>query len=94
MSAEPAVEKPAVLAWLAAVPSLVTLCGTLSLVASVIYDWGYLLALGTGFAVVPTSLVDHARSALLWLPPSGLGLAIGLVMELATRRIEGGKNRG
>jgi hypothetical protein len=43
---------------------LVTGCFCLS----VLYDLGYLSALGLGFSEVPTSLGDHLRSAIIWLP--------------------------
>jgi len=66
-----------------------TVAATAALVASVIHDWVYLSRLGLAFSDVPTSLADHGRSALIWLPPLGLGLAGVSVYELLTKRIEG-----
>lgn len=69
----------------------IALAGTGCLVLSVIYDWGYLTALGLSFSSVPTSLSDHLRSALNWLPGALAYIAMGGIFELLTRRIEGGK---
>jgi hypothetical protein len=44
--------------------------GAICLGFSVIYDWGYLTGLGLGFREIPTSLTDHLRSAIIWLPIS------------------------
>lgn len=57
-----------------------------------IYDWGYLTALGLSFSSLPTSLSDHLRSALNWLPGAIAYMALGVIFELVTRRIEGGKS--
>ncbi len=68
-----------------------TVAASAALVGSVLHDWVYFGRLGLRFSEVPTSLVDHARTALLWLPPLGIGMALFSVYELLTRRIEGGK---
>ncbi len=39
---------------------------------------------------MPTSIADHVRSGLLWLPPFLLGILSFVVWEMVTRRIEGG----
>jgi hypothetical protein len=44
------------------------LCGSVSVLVSIIYDWGFYHALGLSFTEVPTTLADHARSSLEWLP--------------------------
>jgi hypothetical protein len=77
--------------WLGAAASLIAVSSGATLIASVAYDWGYLFALSIGFSQVPTSIGDHVRTALLWLPNTVIGLLIVSVFELATRRIEGGK---
>ena len=63
---------------------------TLSLVASLIYDWGFFSALSLSFLELPTALTDHVRSALIWLPKVFASLGALVVFELATRRIEKG----
>ena len=61
-----------------------------SLCASVAYDWGYFRALGIAFDESPTVIADHARTGLIVLPLVALvGFGL-LVLDLLTRRIEGG----
>lgn len=40
----------------------------LSLILSIVYDMGYFETLGLSFADIPTTIGDHVRSALLWVP--------------------------
>jgi hypothetical protein len=61
---------------------LLALIAALCLALSVIYDWGYLAALDLTFSEVPTSLSDHARSAILWLPLSASLLPLAIVVNL------------
>lgn len=71
--------------------TIVTVLATCTLVASVTYDWGFLSALGLSFGDVPTSLADHARSALVWLPGTALALFLIVAAELFTQRMDDGK---
>ena len=48
--------------------ALAAVGGSLTLVLSVIYDWGFLSALGISMADAPTSLADHLGSWLEWAP--------------------------
>lgn len=50
------------------VAKLLAVIATLCVALSVVFDWGYLAALELTFSEVPTSLSDHTRSAVLWLP--------------------------
>lgn len=51
-----------------------SLAGLLSLISvfllaiSVSYDWAYLNELGLSISALPTTLADHMRSAILWIP--------------------------
>ena len=72
----------------AATTALIT---SLSLALSFAYDWGFFSALGVTFADAPTSITDHLRSWLVWLPNFILVAFLGLGLELLTRRIEHGK---
>ena len=54
-------------------PSLISLFGALILGASVAYDYGFFYVLGTNFSEMPTTLSDHLRSSLNWIP-------IGIIM--------------
>ncbi|MDD5250663.1 MAG: hypothetical protein PHY45_16925 [Rhodocyclaceae bacterium] len=53
----------------------IALAATTCLCLSVLYDWGYFFAFGLTFAEVPTTISDHVRSALVWLPESTILLA-------------------
>jgi hypothetical protein len=50
------------------VGKIATLAASLSLPASVIFDWGYFQALNIPMREVPSSLIDHAKSAVYWFP--------------------------
>ncbi|MEW9584300.1 hypothetical protein [Paraburkholderia sp. DGU8] len=50
------------------VVKMVGLAASLSLPASILFDWGFFNALGMPLRQVPTSLVDHAKSAVFWFP--------------------------
>lgn len=63
---------------------------TLSL--SVFYDFSFLSALGLDFIEVQTTLSDHLRSAVVWIPPVLVAIAFVMLVELVTRRIEGFKS--
>lgn len=63
---------------------------SVSLGASLIYDWGFLSAIGISFDEIPTSIADHTRSALNWAPRIAIAVVVYLALELTTRRLEGG----
>lgn len=56
------------------------------LVLSVTYDFAFLHSLDLSFALVPTTIADHVRSAIIWAPPlvlvSGAGFLTGLSSRL------------
>lgn len=56
------------------VAKIVGLAASLSLPASFLFDWGFFNALGLSLRQVPTSLIDHAKSAVFWFP---LALVMG-----------------
>lgn len=59
-------------------------------VVSVIYDWGFVYALGLDFGRLPTTTADHFRSGLLWFP-NLLGLTLAYVaIEFQFQRVERG----
>jgi len=55
---------------------------------SVLFDWGYLSALNLRLSEVPTSLSDHTRSAILWLPLTGIIFPFAVVFVLFMGRLE------
>ena len=62
----------------------------LSVVVSFFYDWGFFTALGISFEDAPTTITDHIRSWLLWLPALGVVTTIAVAKELFIRRLEHG----
>lgn len=72
------------------VPILISIFSSLAFVLSVVYDWGYFMFLNISFSELPTSLSDHVKSALIWLPKTVLGGFVALTIELLTQRIERG----
>lgn len=60
------------------------------LLASLTYDFFYYFKLGLTFPDIPTSIVDHLRSSLEWLPPIVLILLFQFFMELVFRKTEKG----
>ena len=61
-----------------------------SVVISVFYDWGFFFALDISFAEAPTTISDHVRSWLVWLPKIGILVLVFLAIELLIRRLEKG----
>src|SRR5438445_12929946 len=59
-------------------------------VVSVIYDWGFVYALGLDFVYLPTTTADHFRSGLLWFPPLLGLLFVYFAIEFQFQRVERG----
>jgi hypothetical protein len=72
------------------IAKLVGLAASISLAASLIFDWGFYSALNLSFLEVPSGLSDHARSALIWFPKVVTAFGGLFVFEMLTRRIEHG----
>lgn len=70
--------------------ALASIATTVLLVLSTAYDFSFLYALGLSFQEVPSTLADHVRSAIVWMPHALLYIGALVVFELLTRRIEGG----
>jgi hypothetical protein len=78
---------------------VIALAATVCIALSVLFDWGYLSALDLRLSEVPTSLSDHTRSAILWLPVAGFTFPPGFVFslfsgELDARDAREAKDRG
>ena len=69
-------------------PSMISLFGALILSISVIYDLVFFITFGTGFSEMPTTLSDHLRSSLNWIPYAIFIIFAVLVVVMFTRRIE------
>jgi hypothetical protein len=59
-------------------------------VLSTAYDLSFLYALGLSFEELPSTLADHVRSAIVWVPRAFLYIAVFAVYEMLMRRVEGG----
>lgn len=70
--------------------SLFGLVGGLSLACSLVYDWGFYNAAGLTFNDIPSTITDHLRSSLVWLPKAAISLAGLIIIELALKRLEHG----
>lgn len=71
-------------------PHLIAFASVAVLISSVAYDFGFFLWFGLSFSEVPTSLTDHIRSSLVWLPTIAIILFILFSLELFNRRVEKG----
>ncbi len=60
------------------------------LVLSTAYDLSFLYALGLTFEELPSTLADHVRSAIVWVPKALAYIAGFAVYEMLMRRVEGG----
>jgi len=65
-----------------AIPVLLGAVSGLSLFLSIIFDMGYFETIGLHFADIPTSISDHVRSALLWVPQAALATVVYIVFSL------------
>lgn len=68
----------------------VGLAASISIAASLIFDWGFFFALNLSFLEIPSGLSDHVRSALIWFPKVVTAFGGYFVFEMLTKRIEQG----
>lgn len=62
------------------------------LALSTVYDFSFLYALGLNFEELPSTLEDHVRSAIVWVPSALIYLTPLLMYEIFMRRVEGGQS--
>ncbi len=62
---------------------LISISGVLILSASVIYDYGYFFVFDVNIAEMPTTLSDHLRSSLNWIPEALFVILYMLVYGIA-----------
>lgn len=72
------------------IPTFISFFGALILCLSVAYDYGYFLTLGMSFSEIPTTVSDHIRGSLTWIPRTLIVIFVVLVFELFNRRVEQG----
>ncbi|MDO9031203.1 MAG: hypothetical protein Q7V09_12265 [Hydrogenophaga sp.] len=65
--------------------SVIGIFSAATLALSVFYDFSYLAALHLDFGEVQTSLSDHVRSAVVWLPTVVVGIAFLALVERSLR---------
>lgn len=76
--------------FLSKLPIFISVFGALTLSLSIAYDYGYFMLFGVGFSEMPTTLSDHLRSSLNWIPNTLLVVFGVVALELFNRRIEQG----
>jgi len=59
-------------------------------VISVIYDWGYVYAIGIDLMSLPTTISDHLRTGVIWFPYLLAFVFVGFAVEFQFRRVERG----
>lgn len=72
-------------------PTLISVFAAFILGLSVVYDYGFFYILGTGFSEMPTTISDHLRSSLTWIPETIIVIFAVVAFEMFNRRIEQGK---
>jgi hypothetical protein len=82
------VDSKSKLKWVYSIGKFVGLVGGLSLTCSLIYDWGFFHAANLNFQEIPSSISDHLRSSLNWLPTATIAISIFLILELFLQRVE------
>jgi len=68
--------------WLSNLPSFITGVCAVAFCGSVIFDFVYLTVLGTGLFEMPTTVADHVRSGVLWIPAAAFGFVLGNLYRL------------
>ncbi len=68
----------------------VTVVVATGFVVSIIFDWGFIRALGLDFSNLPTITADHFRSGFLWFPPLLGGVLLYAAFEFQFQRVERG----
>jgi len=66
------------------ISSTLPLLGGSALVLSISYDFFFLNAIGLNFIVVPTTLSDHVRSSIIWIPVALATLIMIFVVSALT----------
>lgn len=59
-------------------------------VISVIYDWGYVYAIGIDLMSLPTTISDHLRTGVIWFPYLLAFVFVAFAVEFQFRRVEKG----
>lgn len=68
--------------WIDSLGKALGVIASASLGISIVYDWGFYHALNLSFLEIPTSLTDHIRSSLMWVPLVASTAFLALILEL------------
>lgn len=66
--------------------AIVVLVPSITFVFSFFYDWGFLGVLGFSFSEAPTSITDHIRTGLVWLPTAIVIIVLFFAFEIVSIR--------
>lgn len=83
-------ESPAWTSTLELATKAAAVAASISLAASLVFDWGFYSALNLSFLEVPSVFSDHVRSGLLWFPKVVTSFGVILIYEMLSQRIEKG----
>ena len=72
-------------------PIVISGFGAFILMLSITYDYGFFLSFGVGFSEIPTTISDHLRSSLNWIPTAIITFFLFYIFEMFNRRMEQGK---
>jgi len=78
--------------WLKAAGAVVGIASAASFALTAVYDWGFFGALGLKLSVVPTTLSDHLRGALNWMPATLVSMISAVVVYLIQLRLDRGQS--
>lgn len=67
-----------------------SLIPVLLLVSSIVYDFSYYWKFGLTFSDIPTTMSDHIRTSIEWLPPLIILIMFSLLIDNAFKRLEKG----
>ena len=71
--------------------AIVVLAPSITFIFSFFYDWGFLGVLGFSFSEAPTSITDHIRTGLVWLPTAIVIIVLFFAFEIVSIRREAGR---
>jgi hypothetical protein len=72
------------------IAEVITISVAIGFVISIIYDWGFVCALGIDFVRLPTTISDHLRTGVLWFPYLLAFLFMYFAVEFQFQRVERG----
>ena len=73
--------------------AIAVLTPSIAFIFSFFYDLGVFMALGISYADAPTSIADHMRTGLVWIPTAIIIVAIIIALELVNASMNKGNKK-